>query len=1489
MHSASYHNQNTENPASREHRHDVLNNDTSVENTAHVEHAAALTHPRPVAFWIVDETQTVQFATGDVLKKLGCKPHDVVGRKLSELCVDHEEICEAAARALHGESVTLLPHINGVLLEVQIHPLRRTDGCICGAVGTSAEMEMPLSQYQETISSPDLFRTVVEHLGEGLIITNLDDTVLYVNPGMQGLTGYTDKEFLGRRAYELLLPPEEWPVLHERNGRRAEGVEERYEVQILCKDGRKIWAQVNAAPYRDASGQVIGTVGAISDISSQKKSADALRNSEMQLRLMLDASLDAIIVTDDLCRITYFNPAAEEVFGYAAADVIGQDAAELLTPKRFCSLLRLNKIHYFYQRGRVQAAKELWHKLRAGDPEFPEVIDFSHLPEIYRDIVPAEAQLNHRWEIVSRRADGSEFPSELSLAQLPTEPPLSVAFIRDISEQKAASERQQTTTEGLLGVLTAADELLGCPDLDSLTREAVEMARGRLGVERCAIYLIEDGKTLHGTYGTANNGETTDEHHNSFEMLAWQQQAWAQRSSSRTRWHLEERDEIVDTSTGEKRLIRSSWIATTPIRSDRGMVGVFFNDAAITGEAFNETRQELIAVYCSLLASLIERKRAEEELRAERKTLAEERNLLRTLIDRLPDQIYVKDCDHRFVLYNRALTDFHQLPSRDWLAGKTDFDFHLKAKALEYSQDERDVLSGKTITGQEQELINEDGESEWFLTDKFPLRDADGAITGFVGINRNVTHLKISEQRQKNFSEGLLRVLDIADELLSCPDLDTLCRSAVEMARERLGIERCGLMLVDEVAGVMHTTFGTDVQRQTTDERHYRFPLEEASEHFFLDSSSTSQRWNLLPRADLYCISGEESYIVGQGWIAFTPFYASHGNEEKPVGVFANDTAISNDPVDETRQELLVVLASLLGNMIERLRTTQALQESEERYALSAQGSQGGLWDWNLRDNTIFYSQRWREMLGLSDTQLTNSPDEWRSRIHPEDAVKFDHALQAHLNGEEDVFRVEHRIQCADGSYLWVLTRGLAVRDENGKPYRMAGSISDIRERKQAEERLMHNAFYDSLTGLPNRAFFKGVLRNSIEHLQRRKDYAFAVLFLDLDHFKVINDSLGHMAGDELLRIVAQRLQGCVRGGDTVARLGGDEFTVLLDDIDSFATVLTIAERIQAEVGKCIMLEGFENFTTVSIGIALSATGYTKSDDILRDADTALYRAKAAGRARHAVFDTEMHHQAVSRLEMESSLRRAIVEEQLMLEYQPVVSLGKGRIIGFEALVRWRHPERGLVSPAEFIPLAEETGLIVPLGEWVLLAACRQMREWQDENPAFTTISLSVNLSSRQFSQIDLSTRIQRILSDTGIDPHSLKLEITESVIMRNAATVNSTLMELKQLGVQVEMDDFGTGYSSLSYLHQFPIDALKIDRSFVNRMTPEGENTEIVRTVLALAREMNFHVVAEGVETVRQMEQLRAFGCDYAQGYYFARPLPPDDAATLLKSNKQW
>ncbi len=532
---------------------------------------------------------------------------------------------------------------------------------------------------------------------------------------------------------------------------------------------------------------------------------------------------------------------------------------------------------------------------------------------------------------------------------------------------------------------------------------------------------------------------------------------------------------------------------------------------------------------------------------------------------------------------------------------------------------------------------------------------------------------------------------------------------------------------------------------------------------------------------------------------------------------------------------------------------------------------------------------RWHYVSAQVETILGFAPDEWLAdphlwakRVHPEDRERV-FARESQL--DEPTVPEEYRMLHRDGHTVWVRDHATLLADGLGR-LRWHGVLSDITDRKLAEterrsveEDMRHQALHDSLTGLPNRV----LIFDQIERARPLPGRQLAVLLLDLDRFKLVNDSFGHAAGDALLTEIAPRLNEVLRPGDTIGRLGGDEFVVLLGDIVDEHAAIEVAERLGAALRRPFLLESTEHFVTVSIGIALAGGERVEPDILIRDADAALYRAKERGRGRHELFDRALRVRTLERLALENDLRRALDREELHVRYQPVVSLRDGSLASVEALVHWEHPQRGLVGPSDFIPVAEDSGLIAQIGEWVLRESCHQACSWHAANPDAPPLGLSVNLSARQIAQRDLAGSVARALRDSGLDPRSLCLEITESAILDDTDTANRTLRALLSLGVGLVLDDFGTGYSSLAYLTRLPIEGLKIDRSFVEQMGDGERPTAIVTAIVRMAQALSMQVTGEGVESAHQLQELRRLGCDRAQGFHIAQPLPPEKIAELL------
>ncbi len=585
---------------------------------------------------------------------------------------------------------------------------------------------------------------------------------------------------------------------------------------------------------------------------------------------------------------------------------------------------------------------------------------------------------------------------------------------------------------------------------------------------------------------------------------------------------------------------------------------------------------------------------------------------------------------------------------------------------------------------------------------------------------------------------------------------------------------------------------------------------------------------------------------------------------------------------DEQTDRPLKLLGTV-QDITQRRLTDAALRDSEYKLRTLFTSINEGLTQVDNDEVIQFVNDRLCQITGYERNEMIGSKtldllfdDEGRRLV-----LKANEERKCGISGQ-----YEARLRKKSGEMIWVLVSGAPVINEAGELTGTLGMFMDISTRKRVEEQLLHDAFHDGLTGLANRALFMDHLRLTIERCKSRHSNYYGVLFLDFDRFKVINDSLGHAEGDELLKQIARRLEIVTRAGDLVSRLGGDEFVILLSEMLEVNDAIQVAERIQEDLKKPFDINGNEVLISASIGIALSTDGHKTAEDMLRDADLAMYRAKAKGKARYQVFNQAMRAQATTRLQLETEMRAALERREFAMHYQPILNLVTNELIGFEALVRWQHPTRGMIPPDDFIPAAEETGLILPLGRWILGESCRQMRAWQDAYPQASSLVVSVNLSCKQFLQSDLAEQVALTLKATNLAPRCLKLEITESYLIENNEKAVKIMNHLRDLGVELSLDDFGTGYSSLSYLHSLPVNSLKIDRSFVSRMTESDENGEIVRTIIKLAQNLKMQVIAEGIETAEQLDQLNQLNCGFGQGYLFAKPLEAERAEAFITEN---
>ena len=611
-----------------------------------------------------------------------------------------------------------------------------------------------------------------------------------------------------------------------------------------------------------------------------------------------------------------------------------------------------------------------------------------------------------------------------------------------------------------------------------------------------------------------------------------------------------------------------------------------------------------------------------------------------------------------------------------------------------------------------------------------------------------------------------------------------------------------------------------------------------------------------------------------------------------PVIILTNymDDALAVRAVREGAQDYLIkkevdtaLLTKSISYAIERQKSDAALRESEERYALAVAGASEGIWDWNIITDEAYFSPRWYSLVGCDSEEVTANISMWFDRVHPDDLLPLHASLKAHFRDVDTHFEHELRMRHSGGEYRWMLVRGQAVCNGDGVCYRMAGSLADITDRKRTEDQLLHDAMHDALTELPNRSLFLDRLSQAMKIFKRDSARRYAVLFFDLDRFKNINDSLGHTVGDSLLVAIAQRLKPLLRPSDTLARLSGDEFAVLLNYISSTGDATEVAKRIHEMLEKEFVIQGNTIYASASIGVAMAADQYESPEQVIRDADLAMYRAKALEEEDAVIFDAHMHASVVQRLRIETDMRRALDREEFVVHYQPIVSLNTGRVLSFEALVRWQHPEQGLIGPNEFIEIAEETGMINELSWWILGQSIAQTRRWQQLVPNNKDLGVSVNVTGSMFRSKDIAEQLLHLLRSCDLQPDHLHLEITERSFMDHQEAVLSELDKLRAAGVQLHIDEFGTGYSSLSYLKRYSYDTLKIDRSFIRDVTNKGQANAIVQAIVSLGRDLNMNIVAEGVENAEQVRFLREMNCPEAQGFWFSRPLTEDEAHTVL------
>ncbi|WP_159107281.1 EAL domain-containing protein [Azospirillum sp. B4] len=734
------------------------------------------------------------------------------------------------------------------------------------------------------------------------------------------------------------------------------------------------------------------------------------------------------------------------------------------------------------------------------------------------------------------------------------------------------------------------------------------------------------------------------------------------------------------------------------------------------------------------------------------------------------------------------------------------------------------------------EVLNytKDGRPFWNELTVTPKRDASGALSHFISVHRDVTARKAAEAALRTAAQRHRFVLDHVLAGVMVRAADTRLTYANATACRMMGLSE------DAILG----TYEPDPRWSFIREDGSPIPAEELPGSLALRGRMDAQ-----------------NVLMG----------LKRGDDPVPTWLVCNAYPV----LDDADRPVEAVIS--FTDVTDLKKVQQSLGKSEERMRLVLRGSQDAPWDWDLATNILYYSPRWWEMIGYQAGELCTDPSLWESLSHPDDRETVRATFHAALKSGQESYEVEFRLRHKDGHYVPILSRGFILRDAQGRPIRVSGTNTNLTERRQAERRIHHLAYYDALTDLPNRSLLLEHLRRAFLSGKRRRSQG-ALLFLGLDHFKILNDTLGHDKGDELLRQVARRLRDCVRESDMVARVGGDEFVIMLENLGATASAAALAtkrvcHKVMAAFDAPFALDGDSHRTTASVGVAVFGPGSEGADCPMKQADLAMGVAKAGGRNTLRFFDAGMQLAVESRLALEKDLRDGLERGQMAMHLQPQVDQA-GTVVGVEALLRWHHPERGLVSPAEFVPLAESTGLILPLGKWVLREACATLRRWADD-PALSRLALSVNVSARQFHESDFDRQVLDILDASGADPRRLKLELTESLVAHDIGDVIAKMGRLKERGVSFSLDDFGTGYSSLGYLQRLPLNELKIDRMFVRDVLSNPNDANIARIILSLAHNLGLSVIAEGVETPGQHDFLQANGCRFYQGFLFGQPVP--------------
>ncbi len=841
----------------------------------------------------------------------------------------------------------------------------------------------------------------------------------------------------------------------------------------------------------------------------------------------------------------------------------------------------------------------------------------------------------------------------------------------------------------------------------------------------------------------------------------------------------------------------------------------------------------VISLLLFVVLRTLSRSRSSAEQMADSATreLRDQLRFSRQLLEMIPNPVFLKDVEGRFVSCNHAFEEFSSRPRAEFIGKTASQSTTLEAANLHSAHDNYLLKNKGSRTYELSVTRTTDGKQIDAIYNKAAFVDAQGNVTGVVGVIIDITERKALERTLSESNEKLHSIIEASPLAIVARDLDAVITLWNPAAERILGWK------AEEVLGTTTTISPDDIRSEVVAMRR-----------------QTQQ--GLM-------ITLEETRRMRKDGVVL-------------------DVSLSVAPIRNVNRDVVGTMV-LFADISRRKRAEAALRESEAQLRLAMEAANMGSWYWNAGAGDVRYSDGFALLFGLPPGASFSGYNQFLKALHPDDRAATEATVQQAMTSEDN-FDIECRVIWPDQSVHWLAVKGQATRAPSGRAERVVGVATDITTRKLGEQRIAFLAHHDALTGLPNRVLLHDRIRQAIA-LSHRNATRVAVLFMDLDHFKHINDSLGHHLGDQLLQMAAVRIQGCLRELDTVSRLGGDEFVIVIPEIadgSEGSDLSSVAVKLLESLASNFRLQGHDLHISASIGISIYPNDGENAETLMRNADTAMYHAKESGRSQYQFFTGEMNVAARQRLSLQTLLRRSLQTDDFSLHYQPLFSAANSRLLGFEALLRWRNPEGATVRPAEFISVAEDSGLIIPIGEWVMREACRTAARWQKSGYA---LKMSVNVSAVQLRRSTFIDTVKSALAESGADPLQLEIEITERVIVGGHAHSISALRQIDALGIQIAIDDFGTGYSGLSYLKQFPIDTVKIDQSFIRDLTVDADDEAIVRAIIAMSKSLKLNIVAEGVEHVEQLSLLSQLGCDMVQGYYFSRPLPIEEADAFIES----